>query len=146
MMHEKSRPCLMLRVSWNCGKLYDSLCDPVGAEYKLTQNEMDVILFLYNNKELNTAKEISNYRAISKSLVCKSVKSLTERGFITSVQDDIDRRMQHLFLTEQAAPVAEELKKVHSQFTAELSKGVSPEERETLHAILEKVAKNVGIK
>lgn len=52
----------------------------VSEELELTQNEIDVLLFLHNNAPLNTASDIARYRAMSKSMISKSVDSLYKRG------------------------------------------------------------------
>ena len=65
-------------------------------ELQLTQNEIDVLLFLYNNSPLDTARDIARYRAMSKSMISKSVDSLYRKGYLSYEIDEIDKRCIHL--------------------------------------------------
>ena len=51
-------PALFTR-SQGLRKLYGNLCAPLLARYGLTQLELDIILFLANNPEYDTARILS---------------------------------------------------------------------------------------
>ncbi|WP_406241887.1 MarR family transcriptional regulator [Tissierella carlieri] len=56
-------------------------------ELQLTQNEIDVLLFLHNAAPLNTASDIARYRAMSKSMTLKSVDALHRKGYLSYETD-----------------------------------------------------------
>lgn len=62
---------------------YTGLIDPVCKKYGLTQMEFNILLFLANNPECDTAAQIIRKRAFTKSHVSMSVRSLEERGLLT---------------------------------------------------------------
>ena len=62
---------------------YTGLIDPVCKKYGLTQMEFNILLFLANNPECDTAAQIIKKRAFTKSHVSMSVRSLEERGLLT---------------------------------------------------------------
>ncbi len=68
---------LFLIFNWKLKKVYEKMFYSLTKEFELTQNEIDVLLFLYNNSLLNTARDIARYRAMSKSMISKSVDSLS---------------------------------------------------------------------
>ena len=55
---------------------YTGLIDPVCKKYGLTQMEFNILLFLANNPECDTAAQIIKKRAFTKSHVSMSVRSL----------------------------------------------------------------------
>ena len=85
---------------------YTGLIDPVCKKYGLTQMEFNILLFLANNPECDTAAQIIKKRAFTKSHVSMSVRSLEERGLLTGEYYGTDRRTIHLKLTDAAAPMA----------------------------------------
>lgn len=50
---------LFLIFSWKIKKVYEKMFYQVSEELELTQNEIDVLLFLHNNAPLNTASDIA---------------------------------------------------------------------------------------
>ena len=89
-----------------CHKAYRKYCQSQVAAYGFTPGEVDVLTVLSNNPQIDTAADISQFRNISKALVCRSVDALVRQGFLLSAPDERDRRLQHLSLTEEAAPIA----------------------------------------
>ena len=82
---------LFLIFSWKIKKVYEKMFYQVSEELELTQNEIDVLLFLHNNAPLNTASDIARYRAMSKSMISKSVDSLYKRGYLSYDIDELDK-------------------------------------------------------
>lgn len=117
-------------------------CMKSVAEYALAPNEIDVLMYLSNNPSFNTAKDICSYRGISKSLVCHSVDTLCNRGYITIKQDDKDRRVDRLTLSESSMPIVEKLNKARKEFYASLYQGLSKEEIKIFQSVLETMIKN----
>lgn len=132
-----------LRISWMAVKLYEKMFADIIRERGITPNEKDVLLFLCNYPELDTASDIVAYRSISKSLVSKSVDSLCRRGLLESWQDGRDRRITHLRVAPAAAETLAELQAVQRRFLAILGEDLSREERESLMGLLGKIARNI---
>ena len=87
---------LFLIFSWKIKKVYEKMFYQVSEELELTQNEIDVLLFLHNNAPLNTASDIARYRAMSKSMISKSVDSLYKRGYLSYDIDELDKILSEL--------------------------------------------------
>lgn len=86
---------------------YAHMLEQVSSPWGLTRAEMDVLLFLENNPDLDRAADIVELRGLTKSHVSIAVKSLCDRGFLASWQDEKDRRVIHLKPTEAAAKAIE---------------------------------------
>lgn len=63
-------------------RCYEMLTRSVCDRYKLTQMEYDILMFLYNNPQYNTAADIVKIRKSTKSHVSTSLKFLEDRGLI----------------------------------------------------------------
>lgn len=123
-------------------KLYHKICAQAVQEEGLSQNEIDVILFLHKYALVDTAKEIAKYRCMSKSLVCKSVDALTGRGYLEVVQDRDDRRYQHLKLSQRGRQVVQKLQEAREAFLADIQQGIDQEELEVFLRVLSKIRNN----
>lgn len=77
-------------------------------KYNLTNNEIAVVSYL-SISEKDTASDIVNELLFSKSHVSLSVDSLVKKGLIEKVQDQQDKKISHLLLTEKADPMINDL-------------------------------------
>ncbi|MBC5996867.1 MarR family transcriptional regulator [Romboutsia ilealis] len=114
----------------------------IVSSYKLSPNEIDVLVFLDIQSEHDTASDIVEFLGISKSLVCRSVDSLIKRGYIESVKDENDRRITRLKLLEEAMPIVRTLKDGREKIIKRLTEGISEEELKIFNSVLEKMKSN----
>ncbi len=124
-------------------KLYNSLFVSLLEKYRLTQLEVDILLFLANNPPFDTARDIVEKRHLAKSHVSTGVESLAGRGLLERSRQDGNRKTIHLRLTEQAAPIVEEGRAVQMRYGELLLDGFTSQEREQLVCFLERVGCNV---
>lgn len=124
-------------------KNYARLLDPICKRWELTRNELDVLLFLYNNPQFDRAADIVSRRGIAKSHVSLSVTSLEEGEFLVRHYDANDRRMAHLVLTEKGKQIAAEARQVQSFYFSGIHQGITPEEFEIWRRITQKVCDNI---
>lgn len=138
----KTNSSKLLEFSWLLKKGYEESLNKVLSKYNLSQNQGSVLLFLHNN-EMNTAKEISEYRSISKSLVSKSIDSLCSRNYLYIMQDQEDKRINRLYIDNSAKEVVAELRKAQKDYYALLEKDIDKDELKLLDKLLSKLYKNV---
>ena len=124
-------------------KTYEGIFHEIAKAERLTQNEIDVLLYLWNNPGYDTARDIVNYRMISKSHVCGAVDRLTERGYLSGRQEAADRRKVHLKIEPSAEEVVRRLAEVQMQFINGLFDGVTEDEQAMFEKILEKMGQNM---
>lgn len=130
-------------LGWKLNKLYNKGFISILQEVKLTKSEADVLLFLYNNKMLDTARDIVEYRSLSKALVSKSVESLLNKGYVSSVIDNDDKRCIHLKIEPVAIPLVKKLRAVQKRATEILSHGITVSETKALIRTLNKIQRNM---
>lgn len=124
-------------------KVHKKMCFEAVMEYHFTPNEILVLMFLSNNPDFDTAKDIAYYRNISKGLIAKSVESLAEQGFLILKKDEKDRRKIHLILSEKSQAVVEHIREISKDFQEQLLEGVPEEYLEILDKTSSIMEKNL---
>lgn len=124
-------------------KIYGKLLEPVCSQWNLTRNELDVLLFLYNNPHLDRAADIVACRGIAKSHVSISVANLESRGYLCKQGDSADRRTLHLKLTEASRPAAQAGKEAQMVLGKLLTSGLTEEELILWRQLGEKIRQNI---
>lgn len=134
---------LFLIFNWKLKKVYEKVFYQLTEELQLTQNEIDVLLYLYNNAPFNTARDIARYRAMSKSMISKSVDSLYRRGYLSYETDEIDKRYTHLKIEPVAIPIVEKLLEAQKEFFSILTCNITGKEYEAMETVLNKMYQNI---
>ena len=124
-------------------KIYENMYFDFMEEYDLTQNEIDVLLFLWKNEKYDTARDIAEYHHLSRSLISKSVDGLSRKGLLCIVQDRQDRRFIHLKLSSDAKEITNKLFKIEEKFYKSLQKDISQDELKVFLSVLRKIRKNI---
>ena len=122
--------------------LYHKLQSPVLERYQMTQIELDILLFLSNHPGLDTAKDIVEVRRLTKSHVSAAVEGLSKKGYLLRTRRPDNRKLIHLALRPEAAPVVADGQANQRAFFQTLRQGFSAQEREQLDTLLLRVTEN----
>lgn len=121
---------------------YEMLTRKVCEKYQLTQMEYDILIFLHNNPQHNTAAEIVKIRKSTKSHVSSSLKSLESRGLVERSQSADNRKHIEIVLLEKAVPIIEDGITVQKEFAKTLLQGLTDEEKRICIEVFNKVCEN----
>ncbi|MDD6066837.1 MAG: MarR family transcriptional regulator [Firmicutes bacterium] len=124
-------------------RVYQDLFSEVLRRYQLTQMEMDILLFLANNPEYDTASEIVRVRQLTKSHVSVSIEQLVQKGMLSRNHDRNNRRVTHLALLPEAEPIVEDGRRCQREFTELLSFGIEAEKLETAEEVMQQMMENM---
>ena len=124
-------------------RLYDKMLKKVCTEHDLTVIEADVISFLQNNPEKETAADIVELRMLSKGAVSKAVESLIQKSLLERIPDTEDRRKIHLRLKSQAGPVTESIDRVREEFLDTVLEGFTKDELELHRQFFDRLIDNL---
>ena len=124
------------------GKYCDHRFAPIARRYGLSMREINVVLFLANNPGYDTARDITEYRGISKSQVSQAVEFLAELSYLTRRADPDDRRLLHLSLTEEGRALARECKAVQARCGQDLLDGMTEDQVRQLQELWDMVMAN----
>lgn len=126
-------------------QLYARSFEPIIKAYAVNQLETDILLFLYNNPDFDTAQEICDLRGLSKSNVSGAVERLCGRGWLERRRDEQNRRIIHLTLTPEAADFVEQASALQRSAFEKLSSALSPEELAMARSIGMKLLDHIAL-
>lgn len=125
---------------------YGSYRKKIMNRFSLSAAETDILMFLSNNPQYDTGTDISRIRKIPKSQVSSSVKSLCEKGYLSTDYKENNRKSIHLSLTKSALSVTDYGKTVQAEFADLLFSGFSEEEKSEFERLHIKIADNIASK
>lgn len=132
----------ILKFSRSIFLLYERATSQVLEKTGLSQLELDILAFLHNNPEMDTASHIIEYRMLPKANVSQAVDSLTRKGLVVSRRDDSDRRRFHLTPTEAAAPIIEKVLDAQRVFRDLMFADFSESERALYNSMTMRISEN----
>ena len=116
----------------------------VLSRWQLTGMELDVLLFLGNNPDCDTASDMVQLRQLTKSHVSKAVDRLTALGLVLQQRDEMNRRRIHLKLAEAAEPILRDGREAQKRFVEVLTRGLNDEDKAAADRILTVMMKNAA--
>ena len=116
----------------------------VLSRWQLTSMELDVLLFLGNNPDCDTASDMVQLRQLTKSHVSKAVERLTALGLVLQQRDEMNRRRIHLKLAEAAEPILRDGREAQKRFVEVLTRGLNDEDKAAADRILTVMMKNAA--
>lgn len=111
--------------------------------YDMSQAEADIILFLKNNPDFNTARDICNMRGLAKSNVSTSLRELKRKKYITVSCDGNSKKLHRLFLNDEHKDIFNKLAEIQKKCFAEMLNGITKEEVQFFIEFLKKCDKNI---
>ncbi|MFU2432649.1 MAG: MarR family winged helix-turn-helix transcriptional regulator, partial [Clostridiales bacterium] len=124
-------------------KAYHVMLTPLCKEAGLPPLALDILLFLANNPEHNTAKDICRMRGHKSGIVSVHVERLVNDGLLERQEMPGDRRQTRLVCTEKAQDIITRGRDIQWQFGFRLMEGISKEDHETMHRCFERIDANL---
>lgn len=132
----------ILRFSRQMERYYNDCFHDLTERTNVSINELRVLLFLANNPDCDTARDVVELRGLAKSQVSQAVEQLVRRGLLERRPDDTDRRIVHLSIPEAGLPLAREAQQIQADCGRQLLAGFSPEELAQLKTLFDKMMAN----
>lgn len=132
----------LLQFAKRFGKYCDHRFAPLSQAHGLSMREINVLLFLANNPGYDTARDITEYRGISKSQVSQAVDFLVELEYLTRTPDVEDRRLLHLSMTGEGRKVAAQAQAIQAQCGQDLLSGMTEGQVRQLQELWDMVMAN----
>lgn len=121
---------------------YESLTKAVCDKFDLTQMEYDILMFLYNNPQYNTAADIVKVRKSTKSHVSTSLKMLEDKGFIKKRISEENKKRIEITLMDNAQEMINDGLNVQNKFIESILSGLSEEEMAVCRSVFAKMCSN----
>ena len=124
-------------------KAYHVMLTPLCKEAGLPPLALDILLFLANNPEHNTAKDICRMRGHKSGIVSVHVERLVNDGLLERREMPGDRRQTRLVCTERAQDIITRGREIQWKFGLRLMEGISKEDHEIMRRCFEKIDINL---
>lgn len=129
----------LLRAFRRFKRYYEQQFLPLMEQEKLSMREIYVLLFLFNNPDRDTARDVVELRGIPKSQVSGAVDLLAERALLRRLPDGTDRRVVRLALTEAGEALGREAHEIQAACVRTLLSPLTAAESDQFQRLLEKV-------
>ena len=123
---------------------YAAAMQPLCRREGLAPNGVDILLFLANNPDCRTARDIVEIRRIKANLVSMNVDKLVQEGYLLRQPAPGDRRKCRLVCTEKAGPVVQQGRELQETFFRRLARGLEPEDLAAFRRCLEGFRRNLS--
>ena len=121
---------------------YELLSGEICDRYGLTQMEYDILMFLHNNPQYNTAAEIVKIRKSTKSHVSTSLKMLEDKHLIKKEASPGNKKHIEIILLDNAREIVSEGLDIQKKFADSLFRGLSEEEMTICSSVFVKICGN----
>ena len=122
---------------------YKAAQKKVCKAWNVPEVSLDILLFLANNPEYTTARDIVEVRSIKANLVSQHVDRMVREGYLCRKEVQGDRRKRDLSLTEKAMPIIEAGRKMQTDFFETLFHGVSEAEKRAFFETMDIMSQNM---
>lgn len=123
--------------------MYSERSKPLCKELKLPQTAFDILLFLGNHPQFQTARDIVERRGLKANLVSVNVDRLVQDGYLIRKESPDDRRKTILLCTEKAVPVIERGQQMQDTFMKDIAQGIDEETKAAFIQALQLMEKNL---
>lgn len=122
---------------------YKAAQKKVCKAWNVPEVSLDILLFLANNPEYTTARDIVEVRSIKANLVSQHVDRMVREGYLCRKEVQGDRRKRDLSLTEKAMPIIEAGRRMQTDFFETLFHGISEGEKRAFFETMDVMSRNM---
>lgn len=115
------------------------------ADFEIGWGQQFYVEYIYDHPGA-TAQEMVEYIRVDKATLTKSIKRLTEIGYVETVSDEADKRVKHLYLTPKGVPAIERIKEIHRDFYKTLCSNIPHQDVLLTEKIMEQMMENINQK
>ena len=124
---------------------YESMCKPLCHELKLPQTAFDILMFLANNPEFKTARDIVEVRKLKANLVSVNIDKLVNEGYLIRKNVEGDRRKVQLLCTDKAQPIISRGQQLQEHFVEQLFADIDDATRQIIFQGMQQMELNLNL-
>lgn len=122
---------------------YHAVLQPICKDTGLPPMAVDVLMFIANNPDSNTAGDICRCRGLKTGIVSVHIDRLVNEGLLLRQAVPGDRRKTQLVCTEKAGSIIETGRELQKSFAQKLLAGMSDADIEVFHNCLTNLSNNI---
>lgn len=138
------RKKVSIEFAHNFFQAYCIRCKSICRQLHMPQTAFDILMFLANNPDYNTAKDIVELRGLKANLVSVNVERLVQEGYLDRREFPGDRRKTVLVCTKKAQPVIQKGQKLQDSFYEAIFRDVDQDSRDNFHRVMEMMEHNLN--
>ena len=116
----------------------------LSREIGIPQNAFDILMFLADNPDYNTAGDIASLRGLKANLVSVNVDRLVQDGYLERKSFPGDRRKTVLVCTPKAQPLIQRGHQLQDAFLEDIFQNVDETSRENFYRVEETMKENMS--
>lgn len=120
-------------------KIYDRTMEPLCSQYHISRMELDIMLFLANNPDYDTARDIVEQKRFTKSHVSTSLHLLEKKGYLERALHPGNLKTIHLKLLPASSQIVTSGQNAQRQIFSQIFGSLSQEEISVLERISQKI-------
>lgn len=125
------------------GMAYEMTLLPLAMETDMPHTAISILLFIANNPDFATARDICEMRGLKRPNVSAHVERLVQEGYIERRAVPGDRRKDALVCTEKATKIVELGRERQIQFAQAVLDGISEEDRAVMERCFMQMNNNI---
>lgn len=125
------------------GIVYDMMLTPLSKEIGIPQTALSILLFLANNPDYATARDVCEMRGLKRAIVSTHVERMVSEGLLERKAYPGDRRKELLVPTEKALPIVETGREAQKKFAGAMLEGLSEEKLAVMEHCFEVMNGNI---
>jgi DNA-binding MarR family transcriptional regulator len=122
---------------------YEMTLLPLSNETDMPHTAISILLFIANNPDFATARDICEMRGLKRPNVSAHVERLVQEGYIERRAVPGDRRKDALVCTEKATNIVELGRARQIQFAEAVLNGISEEDRAVMERCFKTMNENI---
>lgn len=131
-------------IAYACDAVLQRSCEQEQKHYRLTCAQWGVLALLWE-EDGATLGRLRKRRGLDAPTITGIIGRLEQSGLVERHQDQVDRRIVHVFLTEEGRASRYVLAEVMQAFVARLLHNLTVEEQEGLRLILQRLIGNTSV-
>lgn len=115
------------------------------SDFEIGWGQQFYVEYIYDHPG-TSAQEMVECIRVDKATLTKVVKKLVQIGYIKVTEDEKDRRIRRLYLTDLAVPAAKRIKEIHNSFYETLCMDIPPEDMQLAEKTMKHMVENINRK
>lgn len=115
-----------------------------GVEHPVSQRSGQMLLMELAKRDGVTQLDLANATGLKAPTTSVALQKLEREGYVSRKTDEYDLRATRVFLTEKGREIDERIRRAIREEEARASRGMSPEELETMIRLLLKIRSNLS--
>ena len=134
------------------GLVYEMMLTPLSKKVGIPQTALSILLFLANNPDYATARDVCEMRGLKRAIVSTHVERMVSEGLLERKAYPGDRRKELLVPTEKALPIVETGREAQKKFAGAMLEGLPEEELavmehcfQVMNGNIDRIIKSCGV-